>query len=707
MNARRVGLLVGLLALIAIGTAHGEAPRRSGYSYIRDLTGDATVDSRWNGQVEARRNMPLSAGDELVTGERGRAEIALADGNILQVGGASRVRFVRLRSQQGEEDDFSAIDLKYGSVVLAATGSDESAVPRIDTDDATVYLQPGARVRVNVDQRRGTVVVARQGTADVRTKAGSNTVRAGFFLTIAGDEEADLARGSFSRDRFDIWSADRLDTLSETRSASTRYVDEDYGSDVVALDGAGDWNYSSTYSTNVWTPRVDAGWTPYSNGSWYYTPAGLTWWSYDPWGWFPHHYGNWFFDTGWNRWCWAPSSVYSPAWVYWGFTSGFVGWCPIGWYSGYSPWWDTYYKRWNLVGRDNLYFSVHGTFATRSVDLRGWNFVGHSGFTNRGRLDVIPGSRIGDRLGSSVAISSRTIVVPMREGGAREAVQAFVREAPRVIERSANTDSGRMAPILSRQRDLPAASADAMRDRLVLPTRGRLEGPGVNDVAPRGALVDRSRGLDEGRGSERPAAAQHPGDLRGRGVEPARPRADRRRDDASSGTPEDWRGRDRSRIAAPAPAPAPQAAPRENRMPVARERPRDDWRSRPNEVPPARRVIEGAVPGHRPDSRSDDPPREYRHGRDHEARPVTRERVEPPPERRAEPPARRIEQSAPRSEQPRRFEPPPPRAEQPSRHVEAPPRIESRSAPPPPAHRVEHSAPPEHHAPPKAPSERN
>ena len=58
------------------------------------------------------------------------------------------------------------------------------------------------------------------------------------------------------------------------------------------------------------------GWTPYSYGSWYYTPIGLSWWSYDPWGWYPHHYGNWFFDVGWNSWCWSPGYVYSPAWVY-------------------------------------------------------------------------------------------------------------------------------------------------------------------------------------------------------------------------------------------------------------------------------------------------------------------------------------------------------------------------------------------------------
>jgi hypothetical protein len=667
MNVKRIGLLIGVLALVAIGTAFGETPRRSGYSYIRELSGDVTVESRWNGQVEGRRNMPISAGDELSTGERGRAEVALADGSVLHVGGAAQVLFVRLRAQQGEEDDFSGVDLKSGSVVLASSASDD-AVPRIDTDDATVYLSAGSRARVNVDSRRGTVVIARAGSAEVRTRAGTTTVRAGSYLEVNGDQEPEVARGSFSRDRFDIWSADRFDMAAEAHSASSRYVDEDYGSDVVALDAYGDWNYNNTYSSYVWSPRVAAGWAPYSSGSWYYTPSGLTWWSYDPWGWFPHHYGNWFWDTGWNRWCWSPASVYSPAWVYWGFTSSYVGWCPIGWYSFYSPWWDTYYKRWNGVGRGGVYFSVHGTFSTRTVDMRGWNFAGAGAVGAAGRMDVIPGSRIGDRLGPTVAISSRTVVVNAREGGGRDAVQGFVREAPRVIDRTANSDSGRMAPVLGRQRELPAASADALRDRLVVPSRGRLEGPGVDDLAPRGALVDRTRvigdtrgrgrepaALDRGRPVSEPAArpSSRPGsndDFRSRTVDTARPRADR------GGAGEDWR--DRGRTAAPDQVLAPSVS--DSRAPAARsKRPEKDWRARSGDLPPARRVIEGAVPGRRRDSRGDDSvapresvaPRDYRRGRDSEPQnPVRRERIESAPQRyepRSAPPPRIEQRSAP------------------------------------------------------------
>jgi hypothetical protein len=315
MNTRRgFGLLAAAASaaglMLAAAASAEDTGTREAYSYIRAMTGEATVASRWNGNVEARRNMPISVGDEISVEQAGRIEIGLADGNVLFLGGGTHASFESLSEQQGEDDQFSAIRLTEGDALVSATGSGEDEIPRIDTDDATVYLSAGARVRVNSDPRRGTVVIARAGSAEVRSRAGTYTVKAGQYLMVRGEEEPETGRGAFSRDRFDMWVADRMEALDDTRSVSARYVGEDYAGDVAPLDGYGDWDYDSSYGGNVWSPRVDAGWSPYSYGSWYYTPAGLTWWSNDPWGWYPFHYGNWFFASARNRWCWAPASVY-------------------------------------------------------------------------------------------------------------------------------------------------------------------------------------------------------------------------------------------------------------------------------------------------------------------------------------------------------------------------------------------------------------
>jgi hypothetical protein len=672
--------------LLVASTASGQQEvSRSGYSYIRMMTGDATVATRWNGGVEARRNMPISVGDEIAVSPAGRVEIGLADGNVLYLGGGSHASFESLSDQQGEEDQFSAIRLSDGDAVLVAIGTNEEQIPRIDTDEATVYLAAGARVRVNSDPRRGTVVIGRAGTAQVRTPAGEHTVKAGQFLMIRPEEEPETGRGTYSRDRFDIWVADRLETVvDESQSASARYVSTEYAGDVASLDGYGDWDYDSSYGGEVWSPRVDAGWSPYSQGSWYYTPAGMTWWSNDPWGWYPHHYGNWFFAAARNRWCWAPASVYSPAWVYWGYSPGFVGWCPTGYYSMYAPWWDQYYRHWGFGGRPSLYFAINGTFATRGVDFRGWNFTGAGSFgAGQGRMNVVPGSRIGDRLGAQVAISSHPIVVNSRDGGVREAIRAYVRDAPRVIERTAGPDSSRLAPVLARQRTLPADAVAALRERAVVAERGRLTGPTAAEIAPRAAVVERSRAFPPG--SAGGVATLQRGSVAGAEMPPARvaPRVNgteswRVRGNATTGETRVPAPRERT-VAPERQGELPRAERGETRPPVA---PRDSWRSR-SDVPPARRVVEGAVPERRAPENPPSQPRgaDSPSGREGRTREIPRGH-----DTRSEP--------VPRIERAPISLPPPP-----------PPRIERAPAPPPqappPRPEVRHEAPAPHSAPPQ------
>ncbi len=515
-STRRIvlGIAMALLTVATATSQYEQSSRsdnyasrdvgRNGYSYVRETVGGVTVQSSLNGRVTARRNMPISAGDEILVSDAGRAEVGLADGNLLFVGGGTRARFSSLYAQQGENDAFSAIDLQDGSVVLAAMGVDDDSIPRVDTADATVYLSAGSRVRVNADPRRGTVVVVRTGSAEVRTRSDSYTVEAGQYLMVEGDDEAEISRGVFSRDRFDLWAADRLEELDVDtgRSASVQYVDDDYASDVVALDGYGDWEYSNTYSTQVWVPRVNINWTPYSSGSWYYTPIGLTWWSSDPWGWYPFHYGSWYFDASFRHWCWAPSYVYSPAWVYWGYSNNYVGWCPVGYYSFFSPWYDNYYRNWGWSGgwsrRNNLVFALSGSFKTNKVDFGGWNFVANNSFgSGNERLPVVSGNRLVSALGDQLAISPKPIVVSGRSGGITQALQDYVRQAPGVIERTKNRDSASLAPVLARQKSLPPATLDALQGRAVVAGRGRLGGPGAEELASRGTIVERSRSVSE------------------------------------------------------------------------------------------------------------------------------------------------------------------------------------------------------------------
>ncbi len=635
MNVKRFALLAFLIAFAASRPA-AAANGRSAYSYVRETSGEVLVVSPSNGEVQARRNMPISAGDEMKTEDPARAEVALADGNVLHVGGGTRVRFVSLSDQ--EEAEVSAVDLSDGSVILSVVGSDEASVPRIDTADATVYANSGSRVRVNADVRRGTGVVVRAGSVEVKTRSGSYTVRAGNYLLVSGDQEPEIARGSFSRDRFDLWAADRLEaTYDAPQSPSSQYVEEEYSADVQTLDGYGEWDYNSSYSSYVWRPTVSVGWSPYSYGTWYNTPIGLSWWSYDPWGWYPYHYGNWFFDIGWNSWCWYPGYVYSPAWCYYAYTPYYFGWCPTGYYGGYyGGYGGGYPQPYNGVwGRENLAVAVNGRFSTRRVDMRPWNFTNVNNLGTRGRLEVVRGTRIVDRLGDNISVSSRPIVLSERGGNTREALRNYVREAPRQIERATNRgDSQRLAPFLARERQLPDSTVQALRERTVVAQRGRLAGPGASEMAPRngGGVVERGRVTQsDTRRSE--SVERSPGSTaeRGRTIErsernpqtgagdlavPRNPQSGPDTWGRLAERPSDtWRGQPQARSLESRPQverpqtrsgsewrarPAPSSP---DRGSVSRPEPiergaRDSWRSRPD-VPPAQRVIEGSVPRRR------------------------------------------------------------------------------------------------------------
>ena len=506
--------------------------------------------------------------------------------------------------------------------------------------------RPGAR------QRRCRAAAPRSSCAPGRSKSrrasGSYTVRAGNYL-LARATRSRRSPGAASRATGSTSGPPTVSrsTYDSPQNASSQYVGDDYSGDVQSLDGYGDWEYNSTYSSQRLAPdrlgRLDslllrqlvlhatsacpggrgtpgAG-IPTTTATGSSTPAGTA--------------GAGLPATSTRR----PGSTGATR-------ARYLGWCPTGYYGGYSPWWNSYYKNWTYP-RGSLAFAINGRFYTRQVDLRGWNFTDAS---QRRRpaagLDVVPGTRVVDRLGSDFSVSSRPIVLADRgRGGVREGLRDYIREAPRVIERTSGRDSERLAPVLARESTLaarhrgrPARPRGRRGARAALgPRRQR---PGSERSGGRRArirarpdravqrgetgrtvITDRRNLGDRGPGapSHRPAAAGQPG---------AEARARRPAKDATVRAPRDLAASGRATRAARArlrpPLPRDGAASRPGRLargaaPRSESFERDASRARPNgaaptggpaRVPPARRVIEGAVPGRRaPRSDPADAPR--------------------------------------------------------------------------------------------------
>ena len=143
------------------------------------------------------------------------------------------------------------------------------------------------------------------------------------------------------------------------------------------FDYYGDWRNLDNYGY-AWSPRVDAGWSPYQTGYWYTDyPYGPTWISSEPWGYAPYHYGRWAFVG--DRWYWVPDTMnttpaYSPALVaFVPFSQNEIGWVPLGPGDVYVPHYYTNDWQPQYLTRGDLYqrvvnLNVPGAVTVVSVD---------------------------------------------------------------------------------------------------------------------------------------------------------------------------------------------------------------------------------------------------------------------------------------------------------------------------------------------------
>jgi hypothetical protein len=368
-----------LLILTVVLATFASAEERH-QSYISYDDGGTVVKSGEDGrEIDAHRNLPVYPGDEIVTARRGRAEIRLSDGNIL---GIDRTTALRLRSildsYEGDANETVA-ELRYGKVAIHRTDLGREHV-RLDTDNASYVAEHEGLYSVETDSRGRDRVTVFDGSVEVRTPTRSSRLRSGESATIDQDGVFDLAGDQRdSADDFERWFLKRAERFG---SFNSRYVDRRLGYWTDDLDDYGSWVMVSGIGWS-WRPVVSAGWRPYYHGYWDHRGGCLTWVSYDPWGWGPYHYGRWAFDPGFG-WVWVPGHGYSPAWVYWMYGSGYVGWAPAGWWDCYRPYYGWAYNRNHGWARPG--FGWYGRVRTNDFDLRPWTFV-DSGVLVSNRID--------------------------------------------------------------------------------------------------------------------------------------------------------------------------------------------------------------------------------------------------------------------------------------------------------------------------------
>lgn len=373
MSTKRVPVFSIWLAAALLAALAGPAAADTdgSYGYIRALDGPATLMQAGSGtRSEAEINQPLLAGDRLWVPARSRVEVVLADRNLVRIDGDSELLLERLAASPDANDRATVLRLLEGNIqLIVTTDSLGDELPRVETPNATIYIQNFGTYRVTTDLGDWSEVVVRKGSAEVVTDRGSLVVRADERALVEGSEGEDSeVRAADAFDALERWGRQLND---EYASADLRYIEDDHlRYQAAPLARHGSWVYID--SRPYWRPRVAAGWRPYSHGRWSWTPSGISWISYEPWGWVPYHYGTWDFIPAYG-WVWEPGYRFAPAWVYWYWGPGYTGWCPVGYYTRY------YGPRFHHGFR----FGVYGWAGGRWDHWDHWSFIRHDHFGRR------------------------------------------------------------------------------------------------------------------------------------------------------------------------------------------------------------------------------------------------------------------------------------------------------------------------------------
>jgi hypothetical protein len=349
-----------------------------GVSYVSALNGSVSIQRGDSGAEEgAAVNAPLMAGDYLMTGSDGRAEVQFDYGHVVRVGPDAQVRVGELDSTA------DTLQLAAGSIGVGVLHGTADYV-QIETPSVTIRPRAGGYYRVAVEPDGTTEITVRSGNAAILLPQGTRTLRAGSTMYVSGPADDPSFRyvHPLGYDSFDRWNNDR--DAAFARSHAYNYA-PDFIPGAYTLDNYGQWVNTPDYGYE-WIPNdVASDWTPYSSGQWTDEPYyGWTWVDTNPWGYAPFHYGRWYRDSRRNRWAWtpgrrnAPRQQWSPALVaFIGFgnvgisisLNNDIGWVPLAPSEQPHPWWG--------AGARNYSAAAVPNFRTAYANAR-WSNAGSS-----------------------------------------------------------------------------------------------------------------------------------------------------------------------------------------------------------------------------------------------------------------------------------------------------------------------------------------
>ena len=299
-----IGMFVcGLMSIPSFGDSQVRIVRLS------SVEGDVQID-RGQGYEKAFVNLPVTQAMKIRDNNDGRAEVEFEDGSTLRITPGTIVEFPEL-SLRSTGAKVSAVHLQEGTAYLNFKGSKDDEFSMGFAREKFALISP-AHLRVQMADTEVTLAVFK-GEVQVSGPSGQVSVDKKQTVTfdLANHDKYELAK-NLEPDPYDTWDKQQEDYHQRYMSRA-----ESYSSYSPYAYGTTDLNYYGNFMNvpgygNLWQPYfVNAGWDPFMNGLWMYSPGfGYNWVSSYPWGWTPYHYGSWLFVPRYG-WMWQPGGAWS------------------------------------------------------------------------------------------------------------------------------------------------------------------------------------------------------------------------------------------------------------------------------------------------------------------------------------------------------------------------------------------------------------
>jgi len=279
---------------------------------LSQVDGSVQIDrNAGQGFEKAFLNLPITQGMKVKAGFDGRAEIEFEDGSTIRITPDTVVSFPEL-SLRDSGGKVSTIHLQEGTayVNFVAAKNDKNDELVLVFGKQKLALTEAVHLRVQMGDANATVAVFK-GEAKIAGPSGEVEVAKNKTATFdLASDKYELAK-NLELDPYDAWDKQQADYHDRYLASNS------YSNYSPYAYGASDLNYYGNFSTvpgygTMWQPYfAGAGWDPYMNGAWAYSPGyGYGWVSGYPWGWTPYHYGNWIYVPSYG-WGWQPGGSWS------------------------------------------------------------------------------------------------------------------------------------------------------------------------------------------------------------------------------------------------------------------------------------------------------------------------------------------------------------------------------------------------------------